>query len=66
MQAVLEVQQKTSLKNTLLQKRIQTLTDVAEHKESLLNEFANIKSDEREQISKKLQVGSTIEENFYL
>lgn len=66
MQAVLEVQQKTSLKNTLLQKRIQTLTDVAEHKESLLNEFANIKSDEREQISKKLQVGSTIEENVYL
>ncbi|XP_056635506.1 dynein regulatory complex subunit 4 [Diorhabda sublineata] len=38
-QAVLEVQQKTSVKNLLLNKRIQTLSQVAEHREIVIAEL---------------------------
>ncbi|XP_050501315.1 dynein regulatory complex subunit 4 [Diabrotica virgifera virgifera] len=38
-QAVLEVQQKTSVKNLLLNKRISTLTQVAEHREIVIAEL---------------------------
>ncbi|XP_023016938.2 growth arrest specific protein 8 [Leptinotarsa decemlineata] len=37
--AVLEVQQKTGVKNMLLQKRIQTLSQVAEHREIIIGEL---------------------------
>ncbi|XP_018574466.1 growth arrest-specific protein 8 [Anoplophora glabripennis] len=37
--AILEVQQKTGVKNILLQKRIETLSNVAEHREAIIGEL---------------------------
>lgn len=39
MQGILEVQQKTAAKNVLLQKRVQTLTQVSEHREVIISEL---------------------------
>lgn len=52
--AILEVQQKTGLKNVLLQKRVQTLTESAEHKEALIGYLATNKQPSN--INNKLEV----------
>lgn len=54
---ILEVQQKAGLKNALLQKRVQTLTDLSEHKDVRIAELAAASEKDGTPIAtKKLQV----------
>lgn len=57
--AVLEVQQKTGMKNALLQKRVQTLAEVTEHKDLKIAELLAATEAPSTAASKKLQVGNS-------
>ncbi|XP_076258428.1 growth arrest specific protein 8 [Rhynchophorus ferrugineus] len=52
--AILEVQQKTGVKNVLLQKRIQTLSQMAEHKEVIIGELTAAMKQPPEKSNKQL------------
>ncbi|KAF2883120.1 hypothetical protein ILUMI_23061 [Ignelater luminosus] len=52
---ILEVQQKTSLKNALLQKRIQTLNDMAEYREAVIGELTAASEIPPQRVNKKLE-----------
>ncbi|XP_060526685.1 dynein regulatory complex subunit 4 [Cylas formicarius] len=54
-EAVLEVQQKTGVKNVLLQKRIQTLSQMAEHKEVIIGEMSAALKKPPERSNQKLE-----------
>lgn len=56
MAAILEVQQKTNLKNALLQKRIQTLSDLAEYREAIIGELTVASEVSPQIINKKMEV----------
>lgn len=55
MNAILEVQRKTGLKNTLLHRRILRLTDTAEKREALIGELS-AGQDLPPGVNKKLEV----------
>lgn len=57
---ILEVQQKTGLKNALLQKRVQTLKELAEHKDLRIAEMTVACEPTSPSASKKLQVKLSI------
>lgn len=54
--AVLEVQQKTGLKNVLLQNRINVLNENVEHQEAVIGELSTALKMPSEQINRKLEV----------
>lgn len=56
MRGVLEVQQKTGLKNALLQKRVQTLTELAEQKDLRIAEMEGGTDPSSEITNKCIQV----------
>jgi hypothetical protein len=53
---MLEVQQRTGQKNILLQKRIQTLADVAEYRDVIIGELRAMSVDGGPPINQKLEV----------
>lgn len=55
-QAILEVQQKTGVKNILLQKRIQTLSQITEHRDVVIGELTLALKQSPDQVNKKLEV----------
>ncbi|CAG9772306.1 unnamed protein product [Ceutorhynchus assimilis] len=54
-QAILEVQQKTGVKNVLLQKRIQTLSQLTEYKDAVIGELTCSLGQSPEKSNKKLE-----------
>lgn len=52
----MEVQQKTSLKNELLYKRIETLTDAVELREVEIGEMKSAADPSHKKVNKKLEV----------
>lgn len=50
------MQQKTSLKTALLQKRIQTLNDMAEYREAVIGELTAASEIPPQRVNKKLEV----------
>lgn len=58
-EAILEVQQKTGVKNILLQKRIQTLSQITEHRDVVIGELTLALKQSPDQVNKKLEVSVT-------
>nr|CAI5824549.1 unnamed protein product [Callosobruchus analis] len=63
--AVIEVQQKTGAKNVLLQKRIQTLSQVAEHRDVVIGELSAALAGAPPQSNKKLEKNAMISDLQY-
>lgn len=55
-QGILEVQQKTGIKNMLLQKRVETLNNIAEHREIVIAELNATMQEPPVRSNQKLEV----------
>ncbi|ERL87184.1 hypothetical protein D910_04584 [Dendroctonus ponderosae] len=53
--AILEVQQKTGVKNILLQKRIQTLSQITEHRDVVIGELTSVMRQSPDRTNKNLE-----------